>query len=141
MGFLHSCLGLSVALAVTFGGFAARSEALCASAKAVLAGGPDVPNIEGRACDLVRSGDGLDQYFCSKEFEFRSNAATVAYEAYVGEIRACFSATEVPIGPAVNHPDSYHQTVFSVEGRHISVALKDKGALQKTYVFVRLPAN
>ena len=128
-------------MVVSFVGFAAHSEALCASAKAVLAGGSDVPALEGRACDLVRSGDGLDQYFCAKEFAFRSDAATRAYEAYVTEIRACFGADEVPIGPAVNHPDSYHQTVFAVNNRHISVALKDKGALQKTYVFVRLPAN
>lgn len=100
-----------------------------------------MPTLEGRNCDLVRSGDGLDQYFCALEFEFRSPAATAVYDDYVAEVRACFGAKEVPIGPAVNHPDSYHQTVFAVDGRHISVALKDKGALQKTYVFVRLPAH
>lgn len=56
-------------------------------------------------------------------------------------MRECFGQVEVPIGLAVNHPDSYHQTVFAVNKRHISVALKDKGALQKTFAFVRLPAN
>ena len=114
--------------------------ALCNSAKAILAGDTGVPSLEGRACDLVRSGDGLDQYFCTVEFAFRSLSATAAYDRYIAEMRACFGAPEVPIGPAVNHPDSYHQKVFVVDGEHISIALKDKGALQKTYVFVRLPA-
>ena len=101
----------------------------------------EAPSLVGKPCDLVRSGNGVDQYFCTREFAFRSLEATAAYDGHVIEMRECFGQVEVPIGLAVNHPDSYHQTVFAVNKRHISVALKDKGALQKTFAFVRLPAN
>jgi hypothetical protein len=107
-----------------------------------LVGTAATPVLDGNSCDRVAIGDGGSQFFCAVEFPFRSTDARGVYDAYVLELRACFDASvEVPVGPAVNHPDSYDQTVFEVDGRQLSVALKDKGALQKTYVFVRLPAN
>jgi hypothetical protein len=116
---------------------------MCLSAQKMMIGqNKHHPSIEGRPCVLMRSLGANDQYLCSLEFPFRSDDARATYDKYVDEIRGCLGEDkEVPVGPAVNHPDSYDQTVFAVRGRQISVALKDKGALQKTYVFVRLPAN
>lgn len=127
---------------MSFGGLAARSEALCASAKKLMGGDLNAPVVGDTTCDRVVSADGNDQYFCALEYEFRARAARQMYEELAKELTHCFGTDAVvPSGPAVNHPDSYDQTVVAVEGRQVSVALKDKGALQKTYVFVRLPAN
>lgn len=118
------------------------AETLCQPAKDLIAGEDISLSLAEQPCSRVRVDGVSEQYFCAIEFPFRSAAARAQYDDYVTELRACFGEeAEIPVGPAVNHPDSYDQTVFEVRGRQISVALKDKGALQKTYVFVRVPAN
>lgn len=116
-------------------------EMVCQTAKATLSGANVVPVLRGLPCDLIQSTDGA-QYFCALEFPFRSDGARDTYAKYVAAMRGCFKGVvETAVRLGVNHPDSYDQTVFDVQGRQISIALKDKGALQKTYVFVRLPAH
>ena len=133
---------LSICSCASFWGLAAHGGAFCDLAQGLLDGGTDVPVLGGVSCGRVNSADGKDQYFCALEHPFRSDMARDTYEKYVAEARVCFGdGAAVPVGPAVNHPDSYDQVVFDVNGRDISVSLKDKGALQKTYVFIRLPAN
>jgi len=39
----------------------------------------------------------------------------------------------------VNHPDAYDLREFELDGSTYAVSLKDKGALQQTYVFLRVP--
>ncbi len=98
--------------------------------------------VEGMTCSPLRVLGAQPQQLCQAEFDFRSDAARDEYVRISAEMLKCFGKeAQREVGPAVNHPDSYDQTVFEVDGEEISVALKDKGALQKTYVFLRVPAR
>jgi hypothetical protein len=60
-----------------------------------------------------------------------------AFESLLGQVEAC--ANPIAADPSsVNHPDSYDLRQFSSGVGMISVSLKDKGALNQTYVFLRV---
>jgi hypothetical protein len=42
---------------------------------------------------------------------------------------------------SVNHPDAYDLRLFRLDGAEFAVSLKDKGALQQTLVFLRVPQS
>ena len=43
---------------------------------------------------------------------------------------------------AVNHPDFYDLRIFTMNNVEVGLSIKDKGGLQKTYVFLRVtPAS
>ena len=116
---------------------------LCDASNDLARGKAIVPVLQGQTCSEVLGES--KEYFCSFEFPFRSEAAKTLYDEYVDELKVCYNWGEYAgwtVSAPVNHPDSYAQTTFDhYKGAQFSVALKDKGALQKTYVFVRLPAN
>ncbi|MEJ6709455.1 MAG: hypothetical protein QNK92_11800 [Amylibacter sp.] len=99
--------------------------------------------LRGQTCSVVQGGS--KEFFCSFEFPFRSDEARILYDDYVLELKVSHSGNEYvewSEGVPLNHPDSYEQTIFDhYKGAQFFVALKDKGTLQNTYVFVRLPAN
>lgn len=100
------------------------------------------PDLNGQGCARIRETGGQDQYFCVLKFDYRADAARVTYQGYVDELDACFGKkAQVPVGPAVNHPDSFDQTMYQVKGKAVSVSLKDRSWRKHTYVSVRLPAN
>ncbi len=99
------------------------------------------PVLRGQTCEQISASE----YMCAFEFTFRGDDARAVYEGYAKDMETCSAQGEfatVSAQNAVNHPDSFEQTIFDIyEGPQASVSLKDKGALQKTYVFVRLPVN
>jgi len=89
------------------------------------------------SCALSQSLAGNAAYTCAWQFSFRDQAATTAFDAFNTHVGTCFAQSNAVIADAgVNHPDTYFQRLYTVDGATIRISLKDKSALQQTYVFV-----
>ncbi len=73
---------------------------------------------------------------CAWAFDYRSLEATKAFETLVAKVAECGVVISEK-DQQVSHPDSYDLRQYEVDGKEISVSLKDKGALNETYVFFR----
>jgi hypothetical protein len=90
-------------------------------------------------CRMVRSLAGGNAYHCSWKFPYRDAAAQTVFEDFNQSLRSCFAGgQEVVQDVGVNHPDSYTQHQHLTDDVVVSVSIKDKGALQETYVFVNV---
>lgn len=76
--------------------------------------------------------------FCYSEHAFRSETALKQAQRLEKRLTACFGAIQTTADATVNHPDSYDARHFDVTGARISLSVKDKGALGKTLVFLRV---
>ena len=75
---------------------------------------------------------------CGWPFEFRSAEATAAFAALHSTLLACTGVIARSFeDQLVNHPDSYDLRFFDRGNTEIAISIKDKGALQKTYIFLR----
>ena len=88
-------------------------------------------------CQSARQTTG-EALFCYAEHTFRSETATDMAQRIEADIAACFSAPARQPDTGVNHPDSYTARWFDVGDARISLSVKDKGALGKTLVFLRV---
>ena len=79
---------------------------------------------------------GGTSFDCSWGFDYRSAEATQAFISLVDKVATC-GALITAQDQQVSHPDSYDLRQYSVDGKEVSVSLKDKGALNQTYVFFR----
>lgn len=68
--------------------------------------------------------------------DYRSDAASEAFISLVDQDATCGKLITAQ-DQQVSHPDSYDLRQFNVNGTEVSVSLKDKGALNQTYVFFR----
>ena len=88
-------------------------------------------------CAPSRGLGGTVALHCAWPFEYRSMQALDAFDYLLGQVAAC--ANPIAADPSsVSHPDSYDMRQFSSGMGVISVSLKDKGALNQTYVFLRV---
>ncbi len=92
---------------------------------------------DAATCRTARETTG-QALFCYAEHPFRSETALKQAQRLEAELTACFGAIEATKDSTVNHPDSYDAHHFDVEGTRISLSVKDKGALGKTLVFLRI---
>ena len=94
-------------------------------------------------CTMSIQGSGARGKLCEWVYPYRSGDAVNIYQEITQDLRECFENNALlPDDQQVNHPDSYALFRVAVDGYVISASLKDKGALQETYVFVRLgPAD
>lgn len=76
--------------------------------------------------------------YCYSEHPFRSETALKQAQRLEERLTACFDAIQTTADATVNHPDSYDARHFDVLGARISLSVKDKGALGKTLVFLRV---
>lgn len=98
---------------------------------------PSVADLE-TVCTRSLSLTGAQAVNCAFAFEYRSGAAKAAFDATQDALTGCLGAkTQVTLDQAVNHPDFYDLRVFRTPHGEVGLSLKDKGALQQTYVFVR----
>jgi hypothetical protein len=76
---------------------------------------------------------------CGWPFAYRSQDAADAFTRLNDTVVDCLG-TDVMItqDQSVNHPDFYDLRMYQSEAQEIGVSLKDKAALQQTYVFLRL---
>lgn len=76
--------------------------------------------------------------YCYSEHAFRSETALNQAQRLEEGLTACFGAIQTTADVTVNHPDSYDARHFDVTGARISLSVKDKGALGRTLVFLRI---
>jgi hypothetical protein len=88
-------------------------------------------------CAPSRGLSGTVALHCAWPFEYRSVQSLDAFESLLGQVAACANPIAADTS-SVNHPDSYDLRQFSSGVGVISVSLKDKGALNQTYVFLRV---
>lgn len=98
------------------------------------------PPLHGaESCRMTRSLSGNNAFSCAWKFPYRDGAANAAFDTINQGLRGCFSeANETVVDEGVNHPDTYHQRQYDVDQIIVSVSIKDKGALQETYVFLNV---
>lgn len=94
-------------------------------------------------CTLARSHLMPPAAHCNWAYPFRSPQATGAFEALFDEVAVCLGPDATPTSDdGVNHPDTYDLRRFEGQGMAVDVSLKDKGALQQSYVFLKVgPLN
>lgn len=92
-------------------------------------------------CSQALATGGQTLVVCQWGFDFRAPAATAFYEALLAEAKSCL-ASQAPKGDQpVNHPDSFFLAEFETPQARLSVSLKDKGALQQSFVFLSSAPN
>lgn len=74
---------------------------------------------------------------CMWAFEYREQAASLAFEQLIAGVEQC-GAQGLGRDQNVSHPDYYDLRRYELGGRGVSVSLKDKGALQQTLVFLNV---
>ncbi len=95
----------------------------------------DVSGLPPVSCNLSHQLDGKTGMHCSWPFAYRSDASQSAFADMLDQVSACGAKIEGEQS-TVSHPDSYDQRLFQVGNQIVSVALKDKSALDETYIFL-----
>ena len=78
---------------------------------------------------------------CHWPFAFRKGQARVFADTLAQTLLACRDVSAPDTDQAVNHPDSYDAQVWRAAVARYSIAVKDKGALNQTLVFLRMEPN
>lgn len=141
---LATVLPVLAAAPTAAAGLCAEVSALAGAARSnfpdAAAGPSALPGAEDCALSLAPSG--ARAYHCAWRFALRDPAASDRFEAIVRDLRRCFGAQAVvTIDDSVNHPDTYDLRQFRLERVTVAVSIKDKGALESTYVFIRVYAS
>ena len=90
-------------------------------------------------CTTSLSQTGARAVNCAWPFAYRSDEAQAAFDGILSEVRKCLGADAiVSRDQGVNHPDFYDLREFRFQRGEVGVSIKDKGALQQTYVFLRV---
>lgn len=98
----------------------------------------DLP-LDPPKCQIIRSLGGANQFHCAWAFQFREIAAKNAYNLLNQHVAECFGNNKAGLlDKQVNHPDTYQQRQHEIGPVKLSISIKDKGALQETYVFMNV---
>lgn len=93
--------------------------------------GHDLPLADGQACRPS------PEEVCRWSFAYRSAAAEDMFDRLAAHLSTCLGPPGGEAAP-VNHPDSYRLLQFEAKEAVISLSLKDKAALQRSFVFLRV---
>lgn len=94
--------------------------------------------LDAAECGQSIALGGRSAVHCAWVFALRAPEAEAFFDGMARAAMACAGAkTGVTNTPAVNHPDSYDLRQFRLDGVTLSVSIKDKAALGRTYVFIR----
>ncbi|MDJ0613743.1 MAG: hypothetical protein QNJ29_08690 [Rhizobiaceae bacterium] len=89
-------------------------------------------------CQLALQLSGGKELICFWQFDYRSTSATEHLRRLNKLISLAIDQGEVPQDDQdVNHPDFYDLRTYTINGADIAVSLKDKAALDQTFVFLR----
>lgn len=90
-------------------------------------------------CTTALALSGQTSTHCAWGFDYRAAQAAQAFEAVIHAVSGCSGGPlQVESDKDVNHPDFYDLRIFNTSQGEVGVSLKDKGGLQKTYVFLRV---
>ncbi len=91
-------------------------------------------------CRLALQLDGKS-FYCAWAHPLRSGEARAAYARIEAALAACLGPRAAVAGDrGVNHPDTYEARSYQQDGASVTVALKDKAALGRSFVFLRVGA-
>ena len=143
---ISSCFALLIALTcpqITHADtFCTSLKALVTEARSNFADSPPVALKGAQSCRLTRNLAAPDAYFCAWDFPYRAPKADQTFARFNQSAQTCFDdLTALDADQPVNHPDSYDLRQYRLGDINLSVSLKDKTALQKTYVFIRISAE
>lgn len=131
-------------LLFVFSGSAAGAGAFCEQVEALLEGGPTVdevrlPNGSGSQCSTSLGLSGATAVNCAWPHTFRDGSARAAFDEALVALQTCVGGQSAATRDQdVNHPDYYDLRLFRTDKGEVGLSLKDKGALQQTYVFLRV---
>jgi hypothetical protein len=78
-------------------------------------------------------------YHCGWEFPFRAKQAYDTFDEFDRDVNDCIGQhATVHNDQSVNHPDFYALRRYETEQADVSVSVKDKSALSRTFVFIRV---
>ncbi len=89
-------------------------------------------------CTTSRQLGGGQSRDCHWPFDYRAQAAQVAFSELVDGLTQCTDGPVIRDTGSVNHPDSFEQLTTTINGRSFSLSIKDKGARQETLIFLRV---
>ncbi|MDG2340434.1 MAG: hypothetical protein P8L32_04465 [Paracoccaceae bacterium] len=91
------------------------------------------------SCTFSTNISGAISFSCHWGFSYRTKEALEAFEAMLSDLALCADPTlGVVTDQNVNHPDFYDLRMLNIQGGEIALSLKDKAALQQTFIFLRL---
>jgi len=94
---------------------------------------------EPESCAAAPTLSGATDHYCVWRFEYRTAEAYGVFNNLNRSFQECFGdGARVRSDQKVNHPDFYDLRRFEVDPVHVAVSIKDKSAMQSTYVFVRV---
>ena len=93
-------------------------------------------------CSTSPGLSGVRNVHCHWTYDYRTPEAIDAFEAVTAALSVCLGQNAVmATDQSVNHPDAYDLRLFRLDDAEFAVSLKDKGALQQTLVFLRVPQS
>lgn len=105
-----------------------------AGCDANLAQGP-----EAMLRDLAETADCITEPgLCRWTYVLGDAASRQTYEKALGRLRTCTDLTEATRDQGVNHPDFYDAWAFRWSGGALTLSIKDKSALDATFVVLRV---
>ncbi len=78
-----------------------------------------------------------DHTACRWTFQYRSRDANTVAEGLHSTIMKCDGLVSVTKDTPVNHPDSYQAHIFNFATNTLVLSIKDKAALNQTFVTLR----
>ena len=91
------------------------------------------------SCSFSLDTLGMKSANCNWAFSYRSAEATGAFQGMLAELSVCADmASGIETDQSVNHPDFYDLRLMRIAGGEMGLSIKDKAAIQQTYVFLRL---
>lgn len=104
------------------------------------AGDHDVTlTLAGASYCLVTKRSRSSFYHCGWEFPYRAKHGYDRFDAFVRGVNACIGQrATLHSDQSVNHPDYYALRRYETEQAEVSVSVKDKSALSRTFVFIRV---
>ncbi len=95
--------------------------------------------LAGASYCFVTKKSTRDWYRCGWEFPYHAKRAYDTFYEFVGRMDECIGQhATLHIDQSVNHPDYYSLRRYEIEQAEVSVSVKDKGALGKTFVFIKV---
>ena len=89
-------------------------------------------------CRLTENA-GRQFYRCGWDFPLRAEQASKSFDTLAGNIAGCLGEqATLNSDRSVNHPDFYALRQYRVEKASVSVSIKDKGALGRTFVAISI---
>ena len=78
-------------------------------------------------------------YYCAWEFPYRATHAYNTFDAFIRDLDDCIGQHAASHDDQdVNHPDYYALRRYETAQSDVSVSIKDKSALDRTFVFIRV---